>query len=82
MKHKHPIAFYEVCICGKLMPYDALKALLYMLYMFGLWVVYVMDLNLYIYKYVLEEVMYLKLDLKCLKLEFEVENYVFSNQDL
>ena len=31
-----------------------------------------MDLNLYICKYVLEEVMYLKLDLKCLKLEFKV----------
>ena len=40
------------------------------------------ELYLYICKYVLEEVMYLKLDLKCLKFEFEVGIYEISKQVL
>ena len=44
--------------------------------------VYVRDLDLYICKDVLEEIYVFKLDLKCLKLEFEVGIYVFSKQVL
>ena len=41
-----------------------------------------MDLDLYICKDVLEEIYVFKLVLKGLKLEFDVGNYVFSNQEL
>ena len=40
------------------------------------------ELSLYLCEYVLEEVMYLKLDLKCLKFEFEVGIYEISKQVL
>ena len=68
MKHEHLIAFWS-CNCGNLI---ALWYIEYVLNMFSLWVVYVMDLNLYICKYVLEQVMYFKLDLRCWYLKFKV----------
>ena len=40
------------------------------------------ELSLYLCEYVLEEIYVFKLDLKYLKLEFEVGIYVFSKQGL